>query len=109
MTFTIAASAVSVCLFAAFIAVLCTDFGRRLRLHGVAKAYSVAFAFPILIFLVTFSLLSSVVPGSNIWFSSAVGYFVVYSGLNSYTIIKNLIDIIRVWEDVDKARTFGKT
>jgi hypothetical protein len=34
-------------------------------------------------------------------------FMLVYSFLNCYTMVKNVLSLVRVWQDVERAREFG--
>jgi hypothetical protein len=102
------AAAISGAIFAAYFGVLSTDFGKRLRLAHAASEYAAAFAFPLLVFLTEAFILTSI-SNENQWaLLVSAGFMLVYSLLNCYTMIKNVIDLVKVWQDVENARATGK-
>jgi len=90
--------------FAAYVAVLCTEFGRKLRKAGAAVEYLVAFLIPFAAFAVCACCLHSVsneVPGK----SAAITLFLlIYCALNCYSMPKNLVGITKIWQDLDRVR-----
>jgi hypothetical protein len=94
--------------FAAFIAILVTDFGTKLRKFGQAKAYTIAFAIPPIANVA--SLIALVfVRNAN---STAAGSFalllIIYSVISTLTMLKNFIGLVGMWEALEKARSTGK-
>lgn len=105
LTTGVASSAIA---FGAFFAILTTDFGSKLRLVGEAKAYVIAFAFPLLLFVVS---LAVVTLGSSNWgtlYTQLCIFLLLYAALNFITMIKNAIDLAGLWQDVDEARNGKK-
>jgi hypothetical protein len=92
-----------VALFAAFIAVLCTEFGTKLRLKGEAVPHVVAFGAPVLIFLLTFLALIFIAKGVPWWYLRIISILLIYSCLNCFTVIKNMIGVISLWQDIDRS------
>ena len=90
--------------FAGFLAILCTSFGEQLRLAGEAKSFAAGFGSPIIIFLTT--LLGVVfAPGDrNGWWLRTVSILLIYTAVNCLTMLMNMIDVIRLWLDVDRTR-----
>jgi hypothetical protein len=97
-----------VALFAAFIAVLCTEFGTKLRMKGEAVPYVVAFGAPILIFLLTFLSLIFVAKDVRSWYLRITSILLIYSCLNCFTVVKNMIGVISLWQDVDRSQNPGE-
>jgi len=94
--------------FAAFFAVLTTDFGLVLRRAGEAKFYSVAFGFPLLLFFMTFVGLTF---GNSEWgwvYNELIVFLLIYSGINIVTMVKNVTGLVGLWQDVDRARRDDK-
>jgi hypothetical protein len=102
------AVAIGIAIFAAFIAVLCTDFGKQLRLKGEAQPYIVGFGTPILIFLLTLLSLIFITQQTDGWCVRIVSMLLIYSCLNCYTAITNMIGLVSLWQEVDRARHYGK-
>lgn len=95
-------------IFAAFFAVLATDFGARLRRKGEAKAYVIAFAFPLSLFVLTLGLVTL---GNLAWgtvYTEACAFLLLYSTINLITMLKNIVDLGGLWQDFDRARNTGK-
>lgn len=104
----VVAAAATAITFAAFFAVLTTDFGLALRRAGEAKEYVTAFGYPLLLFVATLGLLSL---GNSNWgsfYTELVVFFLIYSALNFVSMVKNVIDLAGLWQDVDRARKDGK-
>ena len=87
-----------------FIAVLCTEFGTKLRLKGEAVPYVVAFGAPVLIFLLTFLVLIFIAKGVPWWYLRITSILLIYSCLNCFTVIKNMIGVISLWQDIDRSQ-----
>jgi len=94
--------------FGAFFAILATDFGAAMRRARAAKDYVVAFAFPLLLFATTLALVSL---GSTAWGSLYVEccvFLLTYSAINLFTMVKNVVDLVGLWQDYERARKEGK-
>jgi hypothetical protein len=94
--------------FGAFIAVLTTEFGLALRRTGEAKGYVTALGFPLLLFVSTLGVIT--LGNSELgWLYNQVAIFLlIYSGLNLVTTVRNVIKLVGLWQDVDRARHDGK-
>ena len=108
MVLTITAAGVSGVIFAAFFAVLSSEFGKKLRLKNVATLYATAFAFPLLVFLGASASMGAVSKGTDTILLKIATFMLVYSLLNCYTMVKNVIGLVKLWQNVDRARQFGK-
>lgn len=104
----IVAAAATAITFGAFFAVLTTDFGLALRRVGEAKQYATAIGYPLILFALTLSLLSLRNSGWGWFYSQLVLFFLIYSALNLVTMIKNVIGLVELWQDADRARKDGK-
>ena len=87
-------------IIAAYFAILTTEFGKKLRSFKVAHEYAVAFTFPLLIFLLALLSVISSSSGSNKYLLGSTFVLIVYSLLNCYTMLKNLLDMVRLWQDI---------
>jgi hypothetical protein len=107
-TLLIVGAAAAGVIFAAFFAVLTTDFGARLRRVGEAKAYIIAFAFPLSLFVVTLGLVTL---GNLAWgslYMQVCVFLLLYSTINLITMLRNIIGLGGLWQDFDRARNAGK-
>ena len=101
--------AVGAAVFAGFVAVLTTEFGQALRRAGKAKMYAMAFGWPLLLFAITIGILMLRSPsGWGLAYSQTVILFLIYCSVNFFTMVKNVIDFIGLWQDVERARKDGK-
>jgi hypothetical protein len=94
--------------FGAFFAILTTEFGMAMRRAKEAKAYIVAFALPLLLFVATLALVTL---GNSDWgslYTECCIFLLLYSTLNLITMVKNVIDLGGLWQDFDRARKDGK-
>lgn len=98
----VGAIGVSAAVFAAYFAVLATEFGRELRVHGVAK-YAAAFAFPLVPFAATIAALEMFTKDSGPGLSQAITFLTCYSGLNCITMVRNVLGIVRLWQEVERS------
>ena len=105
---TIAATAISGVIFGAFFAALGTEFGKRLRLENAAHEYAIAFAFPLFPLVTTMIILFIVSNRNETMLLSVSAFMLIYSLLNCFTTVKNVVDLVRVWQDVDIARHTGR-
>lgn len=96
--------------FGGFVAVLTTDFGKELRRAGRATIYVVALAWPLLLFVLTMALLTLATPASGLAsiYTYLVPFLLIYSALNFVTMVKNVVGLVGLWQDVDRARFDGK-
>lgn len=94
--------AACVAVFVAFWQILNTELGAEMRKRGEAAAYSRAFAFPILVSLITLVLL--LVLGPSDWAAHCTTFLVIYNLLNFITMIFNSQGVIRLWQDWDRSR-----
>ena len=88
--------------FGAFVAFMCTDFGRRIRRAGAAVEYLAGFLSPFLAFAVTTACLhfvSSPLPGKS---HALALLLLIYCAINCITMPRNLIGVTRLWQDVEK-------
>ncbi|QHS52384.1 hypothetical protein [Edaphobacter sp. 12200R-103] len=90
-----------------FFAMLATEFGLQLRQAGEAKAYATAFVFPLMLFATTFALLTLGPIENTQKFDDLLVFLLIYSSLNLLTMIKNVIGLTTLWQDVDRARKNG--
>jgi dipeptide/tripeptide permease len=90
--------------FAAFIAVLCTDFGTKLRRFDQAKAYTAAFATPPIALVITIILFEFISSANDRIVSGIAAVLAVYCALITVTMFKNVIDLVGLWQAVDKAK-----
>ena len=104
----VVAAAATAVTFGAFFAVLTTEFGLRLRQFGEAKAYSTALGYPLLLFVVTLALLTLGPAGEGTKYDDFLIFLLIYSAVNLFTMIKNVIGLVSLWQDVDRARKTGK-
>ena len=88
--------------FAAFIAVLCVDFGAKLRKFGQAKLYAAAFATPPIALIVTIIVFEFVSRDTTL--SKIALVLAIYCVLSTITMFKNIIDLVGLWQAVEKAR-----
>ena len=95
-------------IFGAYFNVLSTDFGRRLRLANAAVEYAIAFAVPLVGFFATVVALIVLSERSDGVLVKALIFLLVYSCINCYTMVRNVIDLVGVWQDVEKARHSGR-
>lgn len=94
--------------FGAYFALLATDFGLRLRRAGEARTYTVALGLPLIVFSTTLALVSL---GSATWgvlYDETVLFLLLYSSINLITMVKNVVDLVGMWQDADRARNDGK-
>lgn len=96
------AAGVSAAIFAAYFALLSTDFGRKIRMQGAAAEYASAFAFPMILFLISAGALEFLRPNPNLTFSRFVTFLLCYCFVNCVTMIRNVIGLVRLWQDVDR-------
>jgi hypothetical protein len=94
--------AACVAVFVAFWQILSTELGAEMRKRSEAAAYSRAFAFPILVSLITLVLL--LVLGQSDWAAHCTTVLVIYNLLNFVTMIFNSQGVIRLWQDWDRFR-----
>ena len=90
--------------FAAYIALLCTEFGKKLRKAEAAVEYLVAFLTPFAAFSVTICglhFLSNDFPGKSAAFTL---FLLIYCLLNCYSMPKNLVGLVTIWQDLDKLK-----
>ena len=95
-------------IFGAFIAVLCTDFGKQLRIAGAANDYTLGLAWPILANGTAMFTLMGTTPGKS-WVSKLTLFFLIYAVLNCVNMVRNVVGLVRIWQDVDRARHLGHT
>jgi hypothetical protein len=100
LAFTGVATAVSAAVFAAYFAVLSTAFGKELRIRRVAVEYATAFAFPMCLLAVTSASLEFLSKESGPTLSHAVTFLLCYSCVNCVTMVKNVLGIVRLWQEV---------
>jgi hypothetical protein len=103
----IVAAAATAITFGGFFAVLTTEFGLRLRQAGEAKAYASAFGFPLLLFVTTLALLTLGPTENRRNFDYLLIFLLIYCSLNLLTMIRNVIGLTKLWQDVDRARKNG--
>jgi hypothetical protein len=96
------AIAASATIFAAYFALLSTDFGRKLRMHGVAAEYTAAFAFPMILFMISAGTFEFVDDNPGRTFSRFVTFLLCYSCVNCLTMVRNVIELVRLWQDIDR-------
>jgi hypothetical protein len=96
-------------ILAAFVGILGTDFGAKLRISGEAKAYTAAFGFPILGFLIALVSLLFISQDQDGWALRIASLLLIYSLINCYTMIKNILGLVGVWQQIDRARRLGKS
>ena len=108
-TITSLAAGISGVTFAAYFAVLATDFGKRLRLAGASVEYAIAFAFPVILFLATTGVWLVISRDSEPYLVEAAVLLLIYSGINCATMVKNVIGLVGLWQGVEKARVTGKS
>jgi hypothetical protein len=101
---------VAATVWVAFFSVLGTPFGSELRSRGAASVYSTALAAPIFVFFVAtvlFMLLPTSCTGGT---GDKIGYhrlaqisifLGVYSVINFVTLVRNVIQLIKLWEHFD--------
>jgi membrane protein YdbS with pleckstrin-like domain len=94
--------------FAAFIAILVTDLGTKLRKFGQAKAYTIAFAVPPIANVSSLVALIFVRDANSIKAASFALLLIIYSVISTLTMLKNFIGVIGMWEARDRARSTGK-
>ena len=94
------AVAVNAAIFAAYFALLSTDFGKRLRAHKAAAEYATAFAYPMFLFFVTAIVLEWLGVTAGPVLSCAITFLLCYSCVNCVTMIRNVIGLVRLWQDV---------
>lgn len=99
LTFTGCATALAGVIFAAYFSVLSTGFGRKLRLHKVAREYAMAFAFPLALFAATTITLVFLDKSAKANFSRSVTFLLCYSCINCITMVRNVLAIVGVWQD----------
>lgn len=97
-------ASISGAIFAAYFAVLSTELGQMLRTKGIAVEYVSAFAFPLLLFLATAAMLTFISKDSGKAFSWIITYLLCYSCINCVTTIKNVLGIVRLWQDVEVSK-----
>lgn len=95
--------------FGAFITLLTTDFGAAIRKFRVAKLYTVAFAFPLLLFVATVALVAIGNGGWGALYEEICIFLLIYSTINFITMVKNVIDLVGLWQDFDNAKKYGRT
>lgn len=91
----------SAAVFAAYFGILPTEFGKRLRLHKAAAEYSAAFAFPMLLLAGTMVALAFLDDESGIAYSIFVMFLLCYSILNFMTMVRNVVGLVRLWQDIE--------
>ena len=96
-------AAVSGTIFAAYFALLSTEFGRKLRVHGVAVEYAAAFAFPMALLVMVAGTLEFSDKNTNLLLSRFITFLLCYSCVNCVTMIKNVIGLVHLWQDVDRS------
>jgi hypothetical protein len=94
--------AACVAVFVAFLQILSTELGAEMRKRGEAAAYSRAFAFPILVSLITLALL--LMMGASDWAAHCTTLLIIYNLLNFVTMIFNSQGVIRLWQDWERSR-----
>ncbi len=94
--------------FAAYIALLQTDFGKRIRLQGASLEYAHAIAFPFLLLFLTTVVLSLWGNRTSISQSRAMTFVLVYCGVNFVTMIRNVLGLVKLWECLERAGATGK-
>jgi hypothetical protein len=90
--------------FAAFVAFMCTDFGRKMRRAGAAVEYLVGFIMPFIAFAITIACLHFVSSSSTSKSSGLSLFLLIYCAINCITMLKNFIGITRIWQDIDRLK-----
>jgi hypothetical protein len=92
----------SAAIWAAFLAVLGTDFGKKLRMHGQATAYSVGLAFPMFTSIVA-SLVVPLHTTQSTGFRTAIAlYMLTYASITFLNLVRNVIGLIRLWQEWER-------
>lgn len=91
---------VSAAIFAAYFGLLSTNFGRRLRKHNAAAEYATAFAYPMLLLVLAAVVLECLGTDAGPTLSRAATFLLIYSCVNCVTMIRNVIGLVRLWQDV---------
>jgi hypothetical protein len=99
LVFAFTAAALAGALFAAFLGMLGTDFGEKLRKHKAAAEYATAIAYPIILFLATSVILEVSGGKRHIEAQRIVTFFLLYSVINCVTLVRNLIGLVGLWQD----------
>ena len=94
------AVAVSAAIFAAYFALLSTNFGRRLRMHKAAAEYAAAFAYPMFLFFLAAIVVEWLGKKPGLVLSRFTTLVLCYSCLNCVTMIRNVIGLVRLWQDI---------
>jgi hypothetical protein len=109
LTFVGAAAAASAAVFAAYFGILSTDFGRKLRIHGVAAEYASAFAFPLIMLTIAAATLEFLTKDSGVALSDTVTFLLCYSCLNCITMVRNVLGVVRLWQEVERVNGKGRS
>jgi len=102
LVFTGVALGLSAAVFAAFFGILATDFGKKLRIRGVAVEYASAFAFPLILLIMTAATLEFLANDSGSALSRAVTFALCYSCLNCVTMVRNVLGVVRLWQELER-------
>jgi hypothetical protein len=89
----------AIALWAAFFALLATDFGHELKKRGSATMYSAAIVFSMLVFLGTFLFLIALPRDFSSATAQLVALVLIYATINCFTMVLNLHGLLRLWQD----------
>lgn len=103
------AAAICGLFFAAFVAFMCTDFGKRLRQVGAAVEYLTGFLVPFLALAAAAACLHFVSTDAPSKSSDVSLLLLIYSAINCVTMPKNLIGITRLWQEIDQLSLKNKS
>jgi hypothetical protein len=95
------AAAICGLFFAAFIAFMCTDFGKKLRQTGAAVEYVTGFITPFLAFAFTAGCLHFLSDDKPKISTIIVMLLLIYCAINCFTMPKNLIGLTKLWQDTE--------
>uniref|UniRef100_A0A7V4XT60 Uncharacterized protein n=1 Tax=Acidobacterium capsulatum TaxID=33075 RepID=A0A7V4XT60_9BACT len=95
------AFALNIAVFAAFLAILATEFGKSLRREKAATEYATAFAFPMFP-TVTAAIAVLITAQERSAFASEIAVFaLIYAALNCITIVKNVLGVVHLWQVIE--------